>query len=85
MTTTEKTNITVEATIQAPVEKVWTAWTKPTHVTAWNHASPDWHSPRAENDLHESGRVSYRMESRDGSMGFDFAGTYQKIVQHKGV
>jgi uncharacterized protein YndB with AHSA1/START domain len=86
MTTTEKrTTITVKATINAPVEKVWTLWTDPQHITQWNNASPDWHSPRAENDLREGGRFSFRMEARDGSMGFDFNGEYSKVVPHKQI
>ena len=74
METQEKTSITVENTINAPVEKVWESWTKPEHIIKWNNASDDWHSPRAENDLRPGGKFVCRMEAKDGSMGFDFAG-----------
>jgi uncharacterized protein YndB with AHSA1/START domain len=83
MTTTEKIAITVAASIQAPVQKVWALWTDPQHIVNWNHASDDWHSPQAESDLREGGRFRYRMESRDGSMGFDFTGTYTKVDENR--
>ena len=83
METQEKTVITVESTINAPVEKVWECWSKPEHITKWNNASDDWHTPRAENDLRTGGKFSARMEARDGSMGFDFAGTYDEVRNHE--
>src|SRR6188508_2380074 len=85
MTTAEKTNITVQATVNAPAEKVWKTWTSPEHITKWNNASPDWHTPRAENDLRTGGKFMSRMEARDGSMGFDFGGTYDKVKTHEEI
>ena len=79
METQNKTVITVENIINAPVEKVWDYWTKPEHITKWNNASDDWHTPRAENDLQVDGSFVSRMEAKDGSMGFDFSGTYDAI------
>ncbi len=79
MSTQEKTIITVTATVNAPIEKVWECWTQPAHITQWNNASPDWHTPNATNDLKVGGRFVSRMEPRDGSMGFDFGGTYDAI------
>jgi len=76
----EKAAITVRTTINAPISKVWDYWTKPSHVTKWNHALDSWHLPRAENDLRPGGRFSYRMEARDGSMGFDFGGVYDVVM-----
>jgi uncharacterized protein YndB with AHSA1/START domain len=78
-TTNTATKITVEAIVNAPVEKVWEAWTKPEHIVKWNHASDDWHSPWARADFREGGSFSARMEAKDGSMGFDFAGVYDVI------
>ncbi|MBO9640520.1 SRPBCC family protein [Siphonobacter aquaeclarae] len=75
--------ITIEATVNAPVEKVWEAWNTPSHVVQWNAASPDWHSPKAENDLREGGSFLYRMEAKDGSFGFDFGGVYDEVVPLK--
>ena len=79
METQEKTLLTVENTINAPVEKVWEYWTKPEHITKWNNASDDWHTPWAKNDLREGGSFSARMEAKDGSMGFDFGGVYDAV------
>jgi uncharacterized protein YndB with AHSA1/START domain len=73
------TKITVEATIKAPVEKVWKLWTLPEHITKWNHANDEWHSPRAENHLRPGGKFSIRMEAKDGSFGFDFEGEYTEV------
>src|SRR5437899_7908184 len=73
--------ITIETTVNAPVEDVWRAWTTPDDIKQWNTASEDWHTTRASVDLREGGKFSSRMEAKDGSMGFDFAGTYTKIVE----
>jgi uncharacterized protein YndB with AHSA1/START domain len=73
-------NITVATDIAAPVETVWNAYTSPEAITQWNAASPDWHTTSARVDLRAGGTFSSRMEARDGSMGFDFAGTYTNIV-----
>ena len=77
--TGEKTIITVESLIAAPTEKVWEYWTAPEHIVHWNYASDEWCTPAAKNDLHVGGRFKFRMEARDGSMGFDFEGTYTNI------
>jgi len=77
--------ITIETTVRAPVEKTWRYFTEPAHITKWNAASDDWHSPRATNDLRVGGQFTCRMEAKDGSMGFDFAGTYDEVVPHKRI
>jgi uncharacterized protein YndB with AHSA1/START domain len=82
---TAMTKITVAATINAPVEKVWEAWSNPKVIVKWNSADPSWHCPSSENDLTESGRFKHRMEARDGSFGFDFEGTYNKVDLHKEI
>src|SRR3982751_1594698 len=82
METNEKTVITIETTVNAPVEKVWAYWNQPEHVTKWNQASEDWHSPRGENDLRVGGSFSYRMEAKDGSFGFDFGGIYDAVDEN---
>lgn len=72
-------NITIEAVINAPVEKVWMAWTTPEHIIKWNNASEDWHTTKATNDLKKGGHFSSRMEAKDGSFGFDFGGVYEEV------
>ena len=76
----EMKKITIETTVQAPIEKVWELYNEPTHVKKWNSASDDWHTPRAENDLRAGGKFLYRMEAKDGSFGFDFFGTYDEVI-----
>jgi len=75
--------IKVATTVAAPIEKVWRAYTTPEDIKQWNAASDDWHTTSASVDLREGGAFSSRMEAKDGSAGFDFAGTYTKIVQHQ--
>ncbi len=75
--------ITIEKLVKAPVEVVWRAWTTPDDIKQWNAASDDWHTTQASVDLRVGGGFSSRMEAKDGSMGFDFAGTYTKVVQHR--
>lgn len=83
METKGKTIITVETTINAPVPHVWNLWTAPEHIVHWNNASDDWHTPRAENDFRVGGSFLSRMEAKDGSFGFDFAGVYNEIRMHE--
>jgi len=71
--------ITVETLIDAPIEKIWNYWTAPEHIVHWNFASDEWCSPAATNDLKVGGKFNYRMEAKDGSMGFDFWGTYTDV------
>ena len=77
--------LTVETTMEVPVEKAWKYWTEPEHITRWNFASDDWSCPDAHNDLRNGGRFSYRMEARDGSTGFDFSGKYDKVNPGKEI
>jgi len=74
-----RTAITVEATINAPVEKVWKCWNEPQHITNWAFASDEWHAPYAENDLREEGKFKTTMAAKDGSMRFDFEGVYTSL------
>jgi uncharacterized protein YndB with AHSA1/START domain len=79
METENKTTITVENTVKAPVEKVWKCWMEPEHIKKWNYASDDWHTPYAENDVRVGGKFVARMEAKDGSFGFDFEGIYDDL------
>lgn len=72
--------ITIETTVAAPIEDIWRSWTTPGDIMGWNAASPDWHCPAAELELRPGGRFSYRMEAKDGSMGFDFQGTFKRVI-----
>src|ERR1700756_2759368 len=72
--------IVVDTTVAAPIADVWRAYTTPEDIRQWNAASDDWHTTAASFDLREGGAFSSRMEAKDGSMGFDFAGTYTNII-----
>ena len=75
-----KTLITIEATVHAPADTTWNMWTQPEHITQWSTPSDDWHTTRATMDVREGGKFLSRMEAKDGSAGFDFSGTFTKVV-----
>lgn len=75
----ETTKITVEALVRADRETVWNAWTDPEDIKKWNAASDDWHTPSSSVDLRVGGRMTSRMEAKDGSAGFDFAATFTTV------
>lgn len=83
MVAADKTIITVQTTVNAPVEKVWNLWNDPKAIVQWYTATPEWHTPRAENDLRVGGKFLFRMEAKDGSFGFDFNGEYTKVEEYK--
>jgi uncharacterized protein YndB with AHSA1/START domain len=85
METMENTRITVEAIVNAPVEKVWQYWNGPEHITKWCAASEDWHAPFAENDIRKDGKFKTTMAAKDGSFSFDFEGVYTKVDAHKRI
>lgn len=75
--------ITIETVVNAPIEVVWDAWTKPEHITKWAFASDDWEAPYAENDLRVGGTFKTRMQAKGGMEGFDFGGVYSTVEEHK--
>jgi uncharacterized protein YndB with AHSA1/START domain len=75
--------ITVETVVKAPVAEVWRAYTTPDDIKQWNAASDDWHTTKSAVDLRVGGTFTSRMEAKDGSFGFDFAGTYTRIVPNE--
>ena len=77
--------ITVESVVTAPIELVWDIYNNPEDIQQWNTASADWHTVNSKNDLRVGGQFSNRMEAKDGSMGFDFAGTYTQVIPHEKI
>lgn len=75
--------IQIEASVQSPLAKVWSFWTEPAHITKWNFAIPEWHCPKATNELKVGGKYSARMEAKDGSFGFDFEAIYDEVILQK--
>ena len=82
---TQAAKITVNASIQAPLTTVWNAWNNPEDIIRWNAADPSWHCPSSENDLKVGGCFKNRMEAKDGSIGFDFSGTYDCVIPHQEI
>jgi uncharacterized protein YndB with AHSA1/START domain len=78
-------SVTVETIVDAPLEVVWKSWLEPRHVEKWNAASDDWHTPKAINDISVGGRFVYTMAAKDGSVSFDFSGTFVEIIEHKKI
>ena len=79
----EKITITIQTTINAPIEKVWKCFTTPEDIVNWNNASDDWHTTSASNELYAGGKFNSRMEAKDGSFGFDFWGIYDEVINHE--
>lgn len=80
-----KTSITVEQIVHAPLEKIWKLWTEPGHIQHWNNASGDWHTPKAVNDLRPGGSFVFTMAAKDGSFSFDFGGAYDEVVENQRI
>ena len=83
--TASVTKITVEALVKAAPEAIWHAWNSPEAIKQWNTAVEDWHTTSSTVDLREGGSFSSRMEAKDGSMGFDFEGTYTRVVPQRAI
>ena len=77
--------ITIERLVKAPLTAVWAAWNDPADIVQWNAAQADWHTTRSTVDLREGGTFLSRMEAKDGSMGFDFGGTYTRVVPQRAI
>jgi uncharacterized protein YndB with AHSA1/START domain len=77
--------ITVETVVKAGLNQVWDAWNNPADIKQWNSAQDDWHTTRSTVDLREGGKFTARMEAKDGSAGFDFEGTYTRVVPRKTI
>ena len=77
--------ITIEKAVKAPITRVWDAWNTPADIQQWNAPQDDWHTTRSSVDLREGGKFSARMEAKDGSVGFDFEGTYTRVVPKKAI
>jgi uncharacterized protein YndB with AHSA1/START domain len=83
MKTTQK--ITVESFVKAPLDRVWKAWSNPDDIKQWNAAQDDWQTTRSTVDLREGGTFTSRMEAKDGSQGFDFDGSFTRVVPNKTI
>ncbi len=75
--------VTVKVEVPVALTEAWLYFTSPEHIVEWNFASTDWWCPFADSYLRVDGRFKYRMEAREGGMGFDFAGTFTHIEPEK--
>ncbi len=75
--------LTSEITVEVPVEYAWKTWTHADDIKQWNIPFYDWHCPYVENDVRNGGTFLFRMETKDGSDGFDHAGTYDTVVPYQ--
>ena len=75
--------ICIDTVIDSDIDTVWKAWNTPQDIMQWNAASDDWHTTPSEVDLRVGGSFNSRMEAKDGSMGFDFSGTYTKVIPNE--
>ncbi len=76
-------SITVETKVDVPVKWAWKIWTKPSDIMQWNIPLDDWHCPKVENEVIPEGKFLFRMETSDGSDGFDQAGTYDRVIPNE--
>ncbi len=74
-------DLVVTRIIDAPIEKVWKAWTVPEHVMRW-WGPKDYTSPSCKIDLREGGKYIFSMRAPKEYGGQDSytAGVYRKIV-----
>jgi uncharacterized protein YndB with AHSA1/START domain len=77
--------ISIETEVKASLSGVWDAWVTPDDIIHWNYAIEEWCCPKAEIDLVAGGEFNYRMEAKDGSMGFDFKGEFTEITPQKTI
>ena len=75
--------VTVETIIDQTIDKVWEFWTSPEHIIHWNFATPEWHCPSAEQELKVGEKLNYHMAAKDGSMAFDYTGTFTSITPNE--
>jgi len=77
--------IVINAVVNSPLNAVWNAWVSPEHITQWNYANEEWICPKASIELKLQEGFNYRMEAKDGSMGFDFRGIFTNIIIHQEI
>ncbi|MHA4808990.1 SRPBCC domain-containing protein [Flavitalea flava] len=80
---TDRIPISAETEINAPIEKVWKIWTTPEDIMQWNNMSDEWHNLKVENDLRPGGKFLFVMGLKDGSLQFDFSGTYDEVKNNE--
>lgn len=81
----KKISIYVQTKVCIGINDAWRFWTEPEHIKNWYFASDDWYVPHASNNLCVGGQFNIGMSAKDKKSGFDFEGTYTKIVPLKAI
>ena len=72
-------NLRIERTFQAPVQKVFEAWTSEEVMRRWFHAEHDWETTEAKVDLRLGGAVRVVMRNPHKDAEYGGGGTYTEI------
>lgn len=68
----------IERTFDAPIDRVFDAWTNADVLRRWLHAGPDWETPRAKVDLRVGGAI--RIVMRDPTDGSEHGASGEYLV-----
>jgi uncharacterized protein YndB with AHSA1/START domain len=69
----------IERTFDAPVERVFEAWTSEEVLRRWLHGMPGWETPTAEVDLRVGGRIRIVMRDPSGGAESGATGEYRVV------
>ena len=69
----------IERTFEAPVERVFEAWTSEEVLRRWLYGNPGWETPIAEVDLRVGGRIRIVMRDPTGEEEAGATGEYKTI------
>jgi uncharacterized protein YndB with AHSA1/START domain len=69
----------IERSFDAPVERVFEAWTSEEVLRRWLHGMPDWETPTAEVDLRVGGRIRIVMRDPSSASEVGATGEYKAV------
>ena len=76
--TPSDTEIVITRFVEAPIEQVFDAWTKPEHVTQWMLGPAGWTMPVCDIDLRPGGAWRFVWRSPEGTE-LDMTGEYREV------
>jgi len=80
MQTTDNAKITIETTINSPIEKVWNAWTDATLAINWFGSDPNGKGLRANLDVRKGGRFEVTFKDSDQTE-HTCSGVYAEVLE----
>ena len=84
----ETNQVTIERVFEAPLEKVWEAWTKPEEIKKW-WGPEGFSAPEIEIDFRVGGKYHYMMRGpiEEGGEEMDMwsGGEFKEIVPHEKI